>query len=141
MNLSTLRSLQKRIREATGPDRELDCEIANFHGWRQDADYNYTPSGAMTLDEPPHYTSDPDGLGACVALQRDLLPHLNAHITLYRNWCRVILAREEGSGKTLHEMVVASPERSDDNVCLAYCESIISARIAELEAEQKERVG
>lgn len=59
--LETLRSLQTRIREATGPDRDLDFDIG---------DIIEIPPWEVT----PNYTTDPDGLGACVALMREVLP-------------------------------------------------------------------
>ena len=62
MNLSTLKSLQARIRISVGPDRKLEYAIHN----------------AFCLQRrwpiAPNYTIDPYGLGACVALQREVLP-------------------------------------------------------------------
>lgn len=59
--LETLRSLQTRLRDATGPDRRIDVAIL---------DALSDPSSIVL----PHYTADPDGLGACVALMRSVLP-------------------------------------------------------------------
>ena len=64
MNLEPLRSLQKRIREATGPDRDLDEEIC----------LAFLPNEQFRVGEMPYFTTDPDGLGACVALQSEVLP-------------------------------------------------------------------
>ena len=60
-NLESLRSLQKRIREATGPDRNLDWDIREaFYPGR--------------MGQAPLFTLDPDGIGPCVALMRAALP-------------------------------------------------------------------
>jgi len=74
-NLESLRSLQKRIREATKPDRELDAAIAKafgmphgYHEWIEDRTYY------DTFEQAARFTTDPDGLGPCVALQRAVLP-------------------------------------------------------------------
>lgn len=63
MNLSTLKSLQTRIREATGADRFLDADI-----WRK------LIGDVLPPKDYPKLTSDPDGLGACVGLMREVLP-------------------------------------------------------------------
>ena len=93
MNIESLRSLQKRIREATEPDRELDAAITvALTPTKETADdliYLIVPrredyctpgtywrksrSGA-SLHTAPLLTTDPDGLGPCVALQRAVLP-------------------------------------------------------------------
>jgi len=65
-NLESLRSLQKRIREVTGPDRDLDGAIAKA----LDASFSAPPY----LTDAPEFTLDPDGLGPCVALMREVLP-------------------------------------------------------------------
>ena len=66
MSIEQLRSLQKRIREATGPDRELDWDIAKA----LDASFSAPPY----LTDAPEFTLDPDGLGPCVALFKAVLP-------------------------------------------------------------------
>lgn len=96
MNLSTLKSLQSRIREATGADRVLDLRIQRmFDGeslpYEDDAKLaqcigawdsihlrveDRDMEGRWSQDPPdiPLYTTDPDGLGACVGLMRKVLP-------------------------------------------------------------------
>ena len=68
MTIEQLRSLQSRIRESKGADRELDLAISEAFAqpmaWSGDI---------VGLGSPP-YTSDPDGLGACKALQMGVLP-------------------------------------------------------------------
>lgn len=69
-----LSKLIERVENATGPDRELDLELANVAGWRCDGDWLYTPDGAMaafTADSPPAYTSS---LDAALALVEEKLP-------------------------------------------------------------------
>ena len=64
--IDTLKSLQKRTRESTGPDAELDLAIADAFG---------RPAiwvGGDYVAE--RFTTDPDDLGACVALMREVLP-------------------------------------------------------------------
>jgi len=156
MNLSTLKSLQARIREATGADRELDCAIANLHGWRCDADYNYTPSGAMTLEEPPPYTSDPEGLGACVALCREVLPGYawkvgtccvsdDAWVVPDFNCPAHGDRLREKFGEIEHGSIwdtgIDIDRRPSGNVCLAFLDGIVSALIAEEEAKLTEKAG
>jgi hypothetical protein len=73
-DLPTLKSLLERVEKATGPDRELDLEIANVAGWRCDGDWLYTPSGAMAAfndDSPPRYTAS---LDASLSLVNEMLP-------------------------------------------------------------------
>lgn len=122
-HIESLRALQARIRQSKVADRELDVAIAGAFPGIFPA-YNFTAS-----------------IDACVALMAAVLPGKNLHITLCNTlsnqWCRVILTREEGSDKTLHEMVVTSPERADTNVCLAFLDAIVSAVIAELEVREK----
>jgi len=145
MNLESLRALQKRIREATGPDRELDAEIfATFNNGIVFKDYCDVPSGYICrvrigrriVSDFPDYTTDPDGLGACVALIEAALPEANC-IGFDRTPLSVIgyVSRNYvKAGGWLKES-----ERTDRNTCLALLESAIAARIAELEAEQEKQ--
>lgn len=93
--LETLRSLQTRIREATEANLDIDWDVwralsaplemcgqkiesifrdgdtteASFWGCRTVDGFNYLGCGQI-----PRLTSDPGGLGACVALMREVLP-------------------------------------------------------------------
>lgn len=71
MTIESLKALQKRIREATGPDRELDKAI-----WLAIGNAPRVVPEGYTLNAglAPRYTTDPDGLGACVGLMREVLP-------------------------------------------------------------------
>lgn len=84
--LETLRSLQERIREATGPDRELDAAIFRALDlqlpeqflnlgialkWQADGSALMPVGGMQVRYEPPAFTAS---LDACVALMRDVLP-------------------------------------------------------------------
>lgn len=142
-DLSTLRSLQQRIREATGPDRELDADIScallggmpDLAAPRIDPEYRRRRVGGAYFDVP-NFTRDPDGLGACKALMLEVLPGCvwertkNGSIHVYR-----------AAGALLP---IGFPEIGEicANDCLTFIDAICAARIAELEAEQeKERVG
>jgi len=121
MTLESLRALQTRIREATGPDRELDIAI-----WDAlDPTETIGPPGPRIESSiAPPYTTDPDGLGACVALHNEMFP--SGH------WART----PDGTFRAFragyaHE---ANPLAND---CLTFLDAIFSAKIAELEAEQE----
>jgi hypothetical protein len=99
-DLSALKALQARIRQATGPDRELDCLIpAVFDGRtiREENNMILARSSRPPYDEylvgridpgrkhrnfsepfgvrpSPHFTTYPEGLGACVALMMEVSP-------------------------------------------------------------------
>lgn len=138
MNLESLRSLQKRIREATGPDRELDAAIslvlhADF--WasldRQELRQAFSISP---------YTADPDGLGPCVALMREVLPgcdyerhrYGNYHICDGTQWHSSPHTRLEESPDGFG---IELPEHAND--CLTFLDAIFSAAIAQEEAKEK----
>lgn len=115
MNLESLRSLQKRIREATGPDRNLDWDIREaFYPGR--------------MGQAPLFTLDPDGLGPCVALMREVLPgcewgrNTNGHWFIFET-PTVVLAW-------------ALPLAND---CLRFLDAIVSALIAQEEAKHTEK--
>lgn len=120
--IEATRSLQARIRSSKGADRKLDYRIANWRGWRSDGNYNYTPSGAMTLEEPPRYTAS---LDAGLALLNAVLP--SSH------WSRTPdgTFRAFNSGRTYE----AKPLATD---CHTFLDAIFSAAIAELEAQPDE---
>ena len=126
-NLESLRSLQKRIREAKGADRELVRDLANAFrpaGFR----------GFYTFTSAPLYTADPDGLGPCVALQRAVLPGwkwdvFQRHISEKDDQFSVWLSAPNGDHAQAYH-------RFEPNARLLV---IVGALIAQEEA--KERVG
>lgn len=68
MQIESLKSLQARVRECKGADRELDhaiCMALNY--------VPYIPDNAIN-QSIPHFTTYPEGLGACVALMMEVLP-------------------------------------------------------------------
>lgn len=195
-DLESLRSLQKRIREATGPDRELDFAICKAFGRApQDAiwevDENLPPELAKhckrgwttpayvehrreyargieaafakkctdaeraanikALDKEwdyknappfgcvPNWTTDPDGLGPCVALKREVLPGCRWTKTAsgrYRVWGNEPDYILEGS----HPAIWSDSEPLA-NDCLTFLDAIFSAVIAKEEAKHTEKAG
>ncbi len=145
MNLESLRSLQMRIREATGPDRELDCLIAAAVSG---GDLHPTSDlsgiiGSGIYVRVPSYTTDPDGLGPCVALMRMLLPGYRREV--FERW-----GYEDGRGWFIAECLVKIQGPSDTrpvNVDLHALEThatllgIFSALIAQEEAKHTEKAG
>lgn len=138
-NLESLRSLQKRIREATGPDRNLDWDIREaFYPGR--------------MGQAPLFTLDPDGLGPCVALLRSVLPGYawkvgtccvsdDAWVVPDFN-CPVHgerLRAEYGEIEwgSIWDTGIDIDRRPSGNVCLALLDAIISALIAQEEAKEK----
>ena len=142
-NLDSLKSLQARIRDAKGADRSLDAEVC--------AVFRYAPGTTalrewvlkypewigrsdgrvqMEKDGPhfqsPKFTTDPDGLGACVALKDEVLPghrwerDWNGAITLLTLEYRCV--------------AVSEPLATD---CLTFIDAILSSVIAEEEAKQE----
>jgi len=118
MNLTTLKSLQKRIREATGPDRFLDADI-----WRK------LVGDVLPPKDYPKLTTYPEGLGACVALMHERFPgalwfkRLDSGFEVYQP------STEESVGR----FGKAKPLAND---CLTFLDAIIAAKIAELEARE-----
>jgi hypothetical protein len=152
MNIDPLRSLQQRIREATGPDPDLDweiwcalCQPAEWWGQKiesvfRDGDTTLASSwGCNTADGYRHlgcgyigrFTTDPDGLGACKALMLEVLPGCvwertkNGSIHVYR-----------AAGALLP---IGFPEIGEicANDCLTFIDAIISAAISEFEAKER----
>lgn len=119
MELSTLKSLQTRIRESKGADRELDQAIDE----------------ALTSDSAqqwwPYYTADPDGLGACVGLMREVLPGCEFELSTLYGIATVALPLNAEIGPD-------TARREDGNLCLTFLGAICAAKIAELEARQTE---
>jgi len=180
--LDTLKSLQSRIREATGADRELDCLIAahplmpdlgvvkgasiktllkprafGISGVDEyaspDSDiYKYLPETNADMFGIPKFTTDPDGLGACVALCREVLPGYawkvgtccvsdDAWVVPDFN-CPVHGDRlREKFGEiewgSIWDTGIDIDRRPSGNVCLAFLDGIVSALIAEEEAKEK----
>lgn len=154
--LDTLKSLQSRIREATGADRDLDAEICavlryghrdecsgflrSFPVWRvkeygrvEVIDDSGSPGPWFTCAE---LTTYPDGLGACVGLMRNVLPGCEWERE-FRNFGIYNIRTSEGSW---HEIGYSTKPLAND--CLTFIDAIISAEISKLEAEQeKERAG
>ena len=142
MNLESLRSLQKRIREAKGADRELDWIIANtFKVYR---DVFAMGASVITHLDAPNFTLDPDGLGPCVGLMREVLPGWQ--------WTVSESTLETKGGRFFSFVHVPIgydapgpwPEGfcHHSNPCLSLLYSIISALIAqEEEAKHTEKAG
>lgn len=124
MTLETLRSLQTRIREATGHDRELDRAITTLF-------YSFA--------KPPiPFTTYPDGLGACVALIEHLWPGHFWYVA--RGKTR---PDEPMYAASLHDPiaddggVIAEHEYGATHALLL---AICAAKIAELEAELNKEI-
>jgi len=127
MTLETLRSLQTRVREATGPDRELDVEIARAlqPGQLWCVEHPFAPE-----DVAPNFTTDPDGLGACVALMHAILPGCEWD----RDFRKFSIFEVPNPNGAWHEIGYSENVLAND--CLTFLDAIFSAKIAELEAEQ-----
>jgi len=122
-NLESLRSLQTRIREATGPDRFLDADI-----WRK------LIGDVLPPKNYPKLTADPDGLGPCVALQRAVLP----------GWSLFLTVGVSGDYAVIHEFAPPCRRLPSEpfsfrsyNICLTALDAILSALIAQEEAKEK----
>jgi hypothetical protein len=118
MNLESLRSLQKRIRESKGVDPRLDRDIA----------FALTDWTLSSQELPPIFTADPDGLGPCVALLRSVLPG-----------CAWKVGEIEWG--SIWDTGIDIDRRPSGNVCLALLDAIISALIAQEEAKHTEKAG
>ena len=137
--IDTLRSLQKRIREATGPDRELDKAI-----WLAIGNAPRVVPEGYTLNTglAPRYTTDLDGLGACVALMRDQFPG-----ALWAVWdmedgpgCRLLIPGKSGAYHDGVEVQTPVDKWTPPTVCAAMIDCVIAARIAVMaEEEAKEK--
>ena len=129
MNLESLRALQTRIREATGPDRELDLEIMRaFYPECQWTIASTHPAIGNRLSEAFFFTTDPDGLGACVALMHATLPGCEWVRTEDRSFQ---IWREIGVKVPIGYLSYRAPLAND---CLTFLDAICSAKICELEA-------
>lgn len=130
MNLPTLRSLQQRIREATGPDREIDAAISAALRYYDDSSI---PWGGELI--APDFTTDPDGLGACVGLMREVLPG-HEWEREFRNFGIYNIRTSDGSW---HETGYSTKPLAND--CLTFLDAICAALIAEEEAKLTEKAG
>jgi hypothetical protein len=140
MNLTTLRALQSRIRECKGADRELDCSIAcallggephrlypsGFgNDWRRNV-------GRAYFNVDP-YTTYPDGLGACVSLLNQVLP----------GWTVELRLGASGNYARIHEFDPPCRRLPENgmfhlaNDCLTFIDAIVSAKISELETQER----
>jgi len=142
MNLSTLKSLQSRIREATDPDRELDGDIlvaikggeivwktANYTMEQYPA-HRYASKhhlGGFANEHVPHLTGS---LDACRAL---------AYSTLSIFWVRT----DDWADRQSTVSILCNPTPNTPisgtgaTLCLAYLDAICAALIAEEEAKEK----
>jgi len=123
-----LRLLQTRIREGTGPDRELDCDIDRVLRGRSvwpEHGATYSVEGHVWVSTD-YYTTDPDGLGACVALMREVLP--GCEWTRNQFGCFLIWST---SGNAVPSIMPA-PKLAND--CLTFLDAIIAAKISEEES-------
>ena len=131
MNLDSLRSLQQRLRVASGADRELDFAII---------DALFPPDEwpmQVRHDATFLYTTYPDGLGACVGLMTATLPVVKFYeISVYLDdepgFYASIETSEEGTGHVAKSRVSPS---------FAFLDAIFSAVISQLEAQQTETTG
>ena len=117
-NLESLRSLQKRIRESKGVDPRLDRDIA----------FALTDWTLSSQELPPIFTADPDGLGPCVALMREVLPGWYWH----KNGFGFSIGKyvEDGFCPQFSAVHLA-------NYCLTFLDAIFSALIAQEKAKEK----
>jgi hypothetical protein len=131
--VETLRALKSRIRECKGADRDLDALI---YAWRHNAvslgyssiDHGWMfeyPAGRDCIDNADltHFTTYPDGLGACVSLMESALPGWK--------WIKGIA----GHFYVHTDTEIYNSDRALANDCLTFIDAIISASIAELEAQ------
>lgn len=164
MNLESLRSLQKRIREATGADRELDALICaalryapgqsidhyiyKFPLWRGRKDgrvevvHESGDGGAHFC--VPQLTLDPDGLGACVALMKQVLPGWRREVTeIYGGFDVRLFSPLFAPGVSdppechpLGDVIFEEGHALETHALLL---AIVSAKIAEMETKQLEQ--
>lgn len=141
-DLETLRSLQSRIQQATGPDRELDKAIAyalewSFPGWLSFEEHkakhgpdtawvahsNWINDGLTKGAQLPPWSAS---LDACVALLHEVLPGCE--------W-----GKQDGHFKVYggfgYAWSCASVRFAND--CLTFLDAICAAAIAEREAKQE----
>ncbi|MBA2125097.1 hypothetical protein DLM45_02505 [Hyphomicrobium methylovorum] len=120
--------MQTRLREATGPDSELDKDISTALNHYDDS---LVPWGGDL--HPYDYTTDPDGLGACVALMRSVLPRWLFDIRQQHQDDFQARVYRRCLKRTPHDDVFASHRLATHATLLA----IVSALIAIEEAKEK----
>jgi len=158
MNIEALKSLQARIRQATGPDREIDWLILSnlampwladkARSWSDDQyvdvdGKSHDPEeicwvawedGKRRYEHCPHWTTYPEGLGACVALMHERFPGCawersqRGSFRIYYGWLEHLQLRRAADAKPLA------------NDCLTFIDAIIAATIAQLEAKETTHV-
>lgn len=139
MNLDSLQQLQTRIRNASGADRELDVAIAcallggvvhSFRTYERFISPDEAEDGRASIIPTPHYTTYPDGLGACVGLLHAQFPEWKWE--RYFNGYTVV---GRYSTEDENPRFGAQPLAND---CLTFIDAIVAAKISELEARQQE---
>lgn len=120
-------------------------------GSREPFEHIMACDGPSPLLRSPNYTTDPDGLGACVGLMREVLPGwcwrigtccVSDDAWVAPDWNSPVHGTRfrEQYGEpvygTVFDQGVDIDRRPVGNVCLAFLEAILSAKIAELEAQQ-----
>jgi hypothetical protein len=141
VNLSALKALQARIRQATGPDRELDGRIGFVFGLGYSKNYRECEcceshvigkdGSKLTYSSLAYWQTFPQWTGsldACVALMMEVLPGF---------WTR----RTDGSFQiwpvAYSTFLLSKPlveQRPLANDCLTFIDAIIQAEVAKLEA-------
>jgi len=157
MNLESLRSLQKRIREAKGADRELDdaifaalfpeksCRLVGMHEDAPDIrmfEFSHATGTSLRVT---------GSLDACVALMREVLPGwcwrigtccVSDDAWVAPDWnsptdgARFRAQYGEPLFGTVFDQGVDIDRRPPGNVCLAFLDAIIGAMIAELQLKE-----
>lgn len=130
MNIETLRSLQQRLREATGPDRELDLAVGVLWG-----NPPFSISIAQQRGGKPPVFKFTYSLDAVLALMRTTLP----------GWTRLVDASAPELGIAVELLPPDQTERDGtdsvkgdhDLETHATLLAILSALIAEEEAKEK----
>ncbi len=157
-NLDSLRALQARIRSATGADREIDFAIVKTLGGMEQTEISVLNINGSTerttvwhpknvdarefwhameyrLEEGdgenavPRFTTDPDGLGPCVGLMREVLPGWWWCVGDSADGDNAASVRRGGDGPEIEAEKLA-------NTCLTFLDAIFSAKISELEARE-----
>lgn len=127
--LTALIALQKRVREATGPDRELDADIAErIGGWASFPGDNWIgPHGQICV---PSYTSS---LDACLSLMRERLPGCMWAIGEMEEgpFCRLVYPDPQSQSR----FRIGEASRVE-SVTLSFIDAILSAEIAKEEATE-----
>lgn len=136
-NLESLRSLQRRIREAQGADRELDdeifaalfpeksCRLVGMHeGYPDIRMFEFSHATGTSLRVT-------GSLDACVALMREVLPGCEWSRSYFRRFAIWKVNKRRTVGSVLAD---TDPLAND---CLTFLDAIFSAAIAKEEAKEK----